>query len=96
MEELKYASLVAGVQKKIFCPGCKKVMDVKSSVEVCVENDGKILGLSYSCCACFERQGGEEGIKAFLDKGKATYTKIEILDGRKADWRMVEMMGVFS
>ena len=96
LDTLKYASLVAGVQRKMFCPGCKKVMDVKDAVEVTVENDGKIIGLSHSCAGCYDRQGGEDGIKAHLTKNGAVFTAIEVLDGREADWEMAEMMGMFS
>jgi len=96
METLKYASLVAGVSKRMFCPGCKKVMDVKNATEICVENEGKILALSYACGDCFDRSGGLEATEDLLKKNNVTFDKVEVLDGREADWEMANMMGMFS
>ena len=96
-EQLHYATLLAGVQRKIFCQGCQNILDVRTSVEISVTQGKGYLTIMHVCAACFDKKGTDgldtvTAMKQYMTNSKIMFDDVEVIDGRKADWETLSMM----
>lgn len=79
--EIERESFRAHVGRKIFCPGCRSVLDVRRAVAVYVWLETDLVYGNVFCGACFDKTNASGGVARGV-KAAGEGATLETYDGR--------------